>query len=194
MEPRDCQWLHSINSPGRYSWMIMTLMQVHIQDNNPCHRWLTNHSSGRWSFEEIDGGTMKNTISQLHTQQRIQWWCSCWCQHWMLHSGFRHVCLVWPLSITSTPSLHLREQGTEGWPLFLFPTMLPQIIIEAKFTFDAFPRLPHVFTIIVFGDSWRMYWFPQNDLVMLYDEQMIYKDSRMVTCSIQQGHLNAQMP
>ena len=79
-------------------------------------------------------------------------------------------------------------------PCSSFPIVLPQIIIEAKFTFDAFPRLPHVFTIIVFGDSWRMYWFPQNDLVMLYDEQMIYKDSRMVTCSIQQGHLNAQMP
>ncbi|KAG6376762.1 hypothetical protein JVT61DRAFT_1784 [Boletus reticuloceps] len=44
----------------------------------------------------------------------------------------------------------------------------PQIITQAKFTFDTFPDLRHVMSILALGDTWCLFRFSRDDVTQMY--------------------------
>lgn len=115
---------------------------------------------------------MKDTVSQSHAQQRIddaragvstESHIPNFAMFALRGHGLSHQHLLCILEI---------KAQTDD-PHSSFPTATPQIVTQAGFAFDAFPGLPHVFSIIAFGDAWRMYRFLN-----------IYEGSRTKTRSI----------
>ena len=74
------------------------------------------------------------------------------------HHGLPHRRLICIVEIKSQADIALT----------LIASAAPQIITQAKFAFDSFPDLRHVFSIFALGDSWCLLRFPRDELAQLY--------------------------